>query len=448
MQSLMSGCAQIVSPTGGSRDSLPPKLVSANPKQGTTNFKGNKITLDFDEYVELADVRQNLLVSPTPKTSQNDPNVDYKLRTVTIKLKDTLEENTTYTINLGDAIRDINEANVIKNFSYVFSTGPALDSLELSGHAEIAETGKADSTLMIFLYKNMDDSAVIKQRPKYIARVDGKGDFTFTNLAGGRYKVYALKDGDGGKTYNSKSELFAFDDTIVNVNANTNPVSLFAYVEEKEKEKNAATNNKQAEKKLKYTTPIPFEAQDILTDLVIDFNKPLKNFDNKKIILTDTSYNVYPDVTLNIDSLNKKVTVKNKWTENSEYKIIISKDFATDTSGNSLPKSDTIRFRTKKETDYGSIKLNFKNLSLKNNPVLQFVVSDNVVRSFPLTSSQFVFKLFTPGEFELRILHDDNKNGHWDPGNYNLKKQPEKVQSIPQKINIRADWENESDIEL
>jgi hypothetical protein len=445
MQSLISGCAQIVSPTGGVKDSLPPKLVGANPKLRSTNFKGNKITLDFDEYVELQDVRQNLLVSPSPK---KDPNVDYKLRTVTIKLRDTLEPNTTYTINLGNAIRDLNEGNQLKNFTYVFSTGATLDSLEFTGHVEVAETGRIDSTLMIFLYKNLDDSAVIKQKPKYIARVDGQGNFAFKNLAGGQYKVYALKDGDGLKTYNSKGEMFAFSDSTINVNNNTHPVSLYAYVEETEKEKNNVTNNKNAEKKLKYTTSIPAETQDILTDLVIDFNKPLKNLDNKKVILTDTLFNVLPDVSISTDSLNKRIIIKNKWIENSDYKLIISKDFATDTSGNTISKADTIRFKTKKESNYGSIKMNFKNLDLKKNPVLQFVVSDNVVKSFPLTSSQFASKLFTPGDFELRILYDDNKNGKWDPGNYLLKRQPEKVQSISQKINIKADWENERDIEL
>ena len=125
MQSLMSGCAQIVSPTGGVRDSCPPKLVNANPKSGTTNFKGNKITLDFDEYIELADVRQNLLVSPSPKT---DPNVDYKLRTVTIKLRDTLEPNTTYTINLGNAIKELNEGSQLKKCTYDFHNDDRVDA--------------------------------------------------------------------------------------------------------------------------------------------------------------------------------------------------------------------------------------------------------------------------------------------------------------------------------
>src|SRR6266487_781689 len=163
LQVKLSGCAQIVAPTGGLRDSIPPVLVTANPKQGTINFTGNRITLSFNEYVIIDQLRENLLVSPTPK---KDPNIDYKLKTVTIKLRDTLEPNTTYTINLGNAIRDLNENNPIKNFTYVFSTGKVIDSLEFSGNVQLAETGKTDSTLLVLLYKNLEDSAVIKEKPR------------------------------------------------------------------------------------------------------------------------------------------------------------------------------------------------------------------------------------------------------------------------------------------
>ena len=284
---LISGCAQIISPTGGKRDSIPPVLLIANPPSGTTNFKGNRITLNFDEYIVIDQLRENMLVSPTPKL---DPYVDFKLKTVTIKLRDTLQPNTTYTIDLGNAIRDNNENNILKHFSYVFSTGPFIDSLKFTGKVHIAETGKADSTLQVYLYKNLDDSAVLKQKPKYIARLDSSGNFSFKNLPPGLYKVYALKDGDGGKTYNSPAEMFAFADSTVNVNSNTTSVNLYAYVEEKEKPRPAKTLTP-AEKKLKYTIRVPTEKQDILNDLIIEFNKPLKNFDPQKILLTDTLYN-------------------------------------------------------------------------------------------------------------------------------------------------------------
>jgi len=179
-----SGCAQIGAPTGGPRDSIPPRLVSASPKLNSTNFKGNKITLTFDEYVGLEDVQGNVLVSPLPKIN---PIVDFKLKTVTVKLKDSLLPNTTYAINFGNAIRDNNEGNPLKNFTYVFSTGNTIDSLQQSGKVIIAETGKADSSLVALLYRNANDSSVRKRKPDYIAKLRGDGSFTFINLSLGTF---------------------------------------------------------------------------------------------------------------------------------------------------------------------------------------------------------------------------------------------------------------------
>ena len=111
-----TGCAQIGAPTGGPKDSIPPELVNAVPKLMATNFKGNKIILNFNEYIDVQDITNNLLVSPLPKIN---PTVEYKLKSVTVKLKDTLIDNTTYTINFGNAIKDNNEGNPFRNFSYV-----------------------------------------------------------------------------------------------------------------------------------------------------------------------------------------------------------------------------------------------------------------------------------------------------------------------------------------
>ena len=446
---LGSSCAQIGFPTGGVRDTIPPNLLNANPPNGTINFKGNRITLNYDEYVQLKNLQENLLVSPTPKIN---PNIDNKLKTVTIKIRDTLQPNTTYRLDLGNSIQDINESNPVKNFSYVFSTGPYIDSLEFSGNVQLAQTGKPDTTLLVFLYNNLDDSAVLKQKPKYITRVNTTGDFKFHNLPGGIYHVFALKDESGQKIYYSKSELFAFADSAVNVADNTKPVKLFAYAEEKPKVKGATTSTTSSatspDKKLKYTASIVSGRQDLLTPLILEFNHKLKNFDSLKIELTDTLLNPYKPANISIDTTGKKITIQYKWLDNTDYRLIVPKDFATDTLGTALVKSDTIHFKTKKEGDYGSIKINFKNLEKFKNPVLQFVTNNEVVNSYPLNSSQWSAKLFNPADYEVRILEDLNKNGIWDPGNYHLKLQPENVYTVPQKINIRADWENERDIIL
>ena len=132
---LLSSCGQQVPPTGGPRDSIPPKLVAALPEYGAKNFKGNKITLVFDEYITLENPYEKLTYSPTPKIN---PNAEGKLKTITVKLKDTLEENTTYSIDFGEAIKDINENNILKDFTYTFSTGAYIDSAYLTGKVIIA----------------------------------------------------------------------------------------------------------------------------------------------------------------------------------------------------------------------------------------------------------------------------------------------------------------------
>ena len=131
-------------PTGGPKDSIPPRLVSASPTLNSTNVKGNKITLTFNEYIDLKEAQTNVLISPLPK---KQPSIDFKLKTVTVKLKDTLLPNTTYSINFGNAIVDNNEGNPLKDFTYVFSTGNQIDSFTLSGKVILAETGKYDSTI-------------------------------------------------------------------------------------------------------------------------------------------------------------------------------------------------------------------------------------------------------------------------------------------------------------
>src|ERR1700752_4273641 len=193
---VVSGCANIIPPAGGPRDSLPPLLVHANPPDSTTRFPGGKIVLTFNEYVELNNSQENLIFSPIPKI---EPFPEAHLRTITIRIKDTLEPNTTYSINFGRSIRDVNEGNEMKNFTYIFSTGNYLDSLELSGRVLMAETGKPDSSLIVILHRSLDDSAVAKENPRYFTRLDSGGHFTFRNLPSGTFRVYALKTEGGMK---------------------------------------------------------------------------------------------------------------------------------------------------------------------------------------------------------------------------------------------------------
>ncbi len=439
-----AGCAQIGAPTGGPRDSIAPKLMSASPPLNSTNFTGNKITLNFNEYVEIKEAQTNVLISPFPK---RNPNVDHKLRTVTVKLRDTLLPNTTYSINFGNAIVDINEGNALKDFTYVFSTGSQIDTLMLLGKVLLAETGKSDSTLIAALYRNADDSAVQKRKPDYVARLTGDGSFAFINLPPGNFKIYALKDGDGGKTYNSKKELFGFAKTDITVSEKTEAVVIYASALEKEN-RNVVTPKAGTNKKLLYTLPSGYNSKDLVSPLEINFNNPLKVFEPAKLILKDSNNNPVPAAVWTIDSSRTKITLTHSWQQGMQYKLILDTTSISDSTGNILVKTDTIRFTTKQQSDYGNVVLRFSDLDLSKNPVVQFVQGDEIKYSKAVTSPEWNNKFILPGDYDIRILFDANKNGRWDPGDYSKKLQPEKVITLSQKLSIRADWDNEREIKL
>ncbi|SRR5579871_591299 len=458
-----AGCANILPPTGGPKDTLPPVLVSAVPKNMILHFNGNRITFTFDEYVTLDKIQENLVISPTPKIN---PIVDSKLKTVTIKLKDTLRPNTTYQFNFGNAIKDVNEGNTLKHFSYVFSTGSYIDSLEFSGRVVVAKTGKADSTLIVVLHKNLDDSAIVNDRPPYVTTLDSAGFFTFRYLAPGTYALYAFRDQGNARKYFSKSDLFAFADKPIEINGRTPTITLYAFAEEEDKKKtNKPTGTKSSsksekakekDKRLIMKTNLTAGELDILGNLEFDFATPLKDFDSTKLHFTDEQFKEitnYRLITTN-DTLHKTIELVYKWEPDTKYNIIAEKDFAQDTSGRKLLKADTIAIHTRRESEYGELDLRFRNLDLSKNPVLQFIQGDDIKFSFPLTSREFKRALFLPGEYKLSILYDDNKNGVWDAGEFFGKhKQPEKVQQVllnnkKNALNIRSNWDNDVDITL
>jgi uncharacterized protein (DUF2141 family) len=450
----MQSCASIVPPSGGDRDSLPPLLVSVTPPDSSKNFAGKRLTFVFNEFVQIDNPLANLLITPTPKTS---PNVEAHLRTVTVAIKDTLEPNTTYTFDFGDAIRDINESNVLRNFTYIFSTGASLDSLEFSGRVIIAETGKSDSTLLVFLYKSLDDSSLLKEKPRYITRVDNSGNFTFRNLPSGRFAIYGVKDEGGQRRYLSRSQLLAFADTPVVVQPNPMPVTLYAFVARDTNVavvsspiKSTAVKGTAIDKRLRLETSLQEGQLDLLDSFHFYFRAaPFKFFDTSKLRLTDEKFEPLANCTFVKDTSGKQVTLFYPWTENTPYHLIIDKEFAEDTAGRKLIRNDTLSFRTKKEKEYGLVRLRFPNLDLTKNPVLLFLQGDKIVYSHVFSNKEFYAKIFQPGEYELRLVFDENKNGVWDTGEFfGEHRQPERVLPVSRKITVKANWDNEVDITL
>jgi hypothetical protein len=446
----MSSCANIIPPGGGPRDSLPPKLIYALPKDSAVNVNPKLITLNFNEYLTLQNVNENLIVSPTIK---NNPLVDSKLRTITIKIKDTLDPNTTYSLHFGESIKDVNEGNILRNFKYVFSTGKTIDDYSYKGRVYLAEKGKVDTTLLVILHNNLNDSAIVKERPRYYTRINGKGEFSFTNLSAGIFRVYVLPN-DYSKKYDDSTKLFAFRSDDLVISNNTPYDTLYAYeafktVEKITKPTETAGKNSKEDKRLKYAADFEGGQQDLLSNLNLNFNKKLQSVDSSKIAFCDSNYKALKGYRIELDTSKTKLSFIYPWKELSSFRIVIQKDAIADTSGITLPKTDTIRFITKKEADYGSIKLRFTNLNLSKHPVLQVVESDYIVESIPLTSYELIRKLYKPGNYDLRILYDTNQNGIWDPGSFGkIKKQPEIVKLISKVFSVRSNWDNEVTIGL
>jgi uncharacterized protein (DUF2141 family) len=440
----ITGCANIIPPGGGPRDSIAPKLVVALPKDSATNVHTKNFLLSFDEYVTLQGLQENLIVSPTVK---NTPIIDYKLKNVTIKFKDSLEENTTYTLDFGKALVDVNESNMARGFRYIFSTGNTIDNATYNGHVVIAATGKIDSTLIVVLHNNVNDTSIYKNTPRYYTRVDGKGNFSFRNLAPGTYAAYVIPTNFSRK-YDDSTNYFGFLNEQVLVTEKTKSDTIYAFEEFKKTEKKiyATTNNKDTkeDKRLKYNASFNNGEQDLLGPLELTFAKKIILKDSGAIKLVDTNFVSKEDFTLTLDSTATKLSIGYNWPAGEPFKLMLPKGSVTDSLGNATAKSDTLSFYTKKEIDYGLIKFKFPTIDTTRHPVLQIIERDQIINSYPLSSNQLVIKRYKPGSYELRILFDTNKNGIWDTGSFKLnKRQPEIVIEIPKPISVRNNWDNE-----
>ena len=213
-------CAKRGRPTGGKRDTIPPKVVKSTPENFTTQFKKNEIRIYFNEYIKLKNINKELIVSP-PLTYAP---IIYPLSTakyIKIKILDTLKENTTYSFNFGKSIVDNNEENEYPYFKYIFSTGSYIDSLTLSGKVKDALLPNPEKNVVVMLYeKNQtyNDSLVFSKKPTYITVAnDSTGSFTFENLKEGNYKLVALKEKTNDYIFQPKTDKIGFVATTITV---------------------------------------------------------------------------------------------------------------------------------------------------------------------------------------------------------------------------------------
>ena len=204
---LLGSCARMGQPDGGWYDETPPRILGAAPADKGTNVKNRKISIFFDEFIQIENATEKVVVSPPQLET---PEIVASGKRIKIELLDSLKPNTTYTIDFSDAITDNNEDNPLGNYTYSFSTGDAIDTLEVSGKVLQAKDLEPVKGILVGLYSDLSDTAFTTKPMLRVSRTDGSGRFVIKGVAPGTYRVYALQDADGNYLFNQKSEMLAF----------------------------------------------------------------------------------------------------------------------------------------------------------------------------------------------------------------------------------------------
>lgn len=207
------GCARMGQPDGGWYDDDPPVVIGSDPADQSTNVKAKKITIYFDEFIKLEDATSKVTVSP-PQLEM--PEINATGKKIVVELQDSLKENTTYTIDFSDAISDNNEGNPMGNYTYSFSTGDQIDTLEVSGYVLDASNLEPVKGIKVGLYNDLADSAFKTKPMLRVSQTDSRGHFVIKGVAPGTYRAYALNDVDGDFRFSQKAEMVGFNhDTFV-----------------------------------------------------------------------------------------------------------------------------------------------------------------------------------------------------------------------------------------
>jgi hypothetical protein len=222
------GCASMRSPEGGPIDRTPPKVLKMEPKDLTTNFNSQKIVITFDEYFKIVNEVKEFSVSPEQERA---PVLKVDGKKLEITFQDSLEKNTTYTLNFGKAVADINESNALKNLTYAFSTGPLLDSLSISGKVSNLLTGKPEIDATVFIIPISRDSIFGKKKAPISTSTDSSGLYSLKNLKKDTYRIYALKETAGDKIYQQRTDEIGFIKDSIELTKNITNLDIGVFKE-------------------------------------------------------------------------------------------------------------------------------------------------------------------------------------------------------------------------
>lgn len=438
-------CANVVAPTGGAKDTKAPRLIHRSLPDSALQFKGGKIVFEFNEFLQIKDADNQIIITPLLSTK---PKIEVHKKKVSIYLHDSLLlPNTTYQVQMGTAIQDLHEGNPVNNFSFIFSTGKYFDSLQLSGKVFQANTGKYDTSSIVVLYDaDKEDSIICKKKPLYVTRTIN-GNFLFKNMPNKKFKIFAIGDLNKNLQWDPREETIAFVTDEISTLDTMQHIVLYTYRE-------LLNNDSSSKSRFEKSARMPTAKENIFTysinvdtaakiannfhlndSIRIVFNDSIQEYDVSKILLKQGDA-IDATVTINKGTDNKSIIIYTQWLPNSEYKLLLEKSFAKSKNGIAAI-GNTFTFKTKKESDYGFLRVMVNDYKRK----VLLLHKDNILYAQKVCKDTVeTIERLLPGNYELSILQDINENGKWDAGNFGNRKYPEIVTYIQEPIQIKANW--------
>ncbi len=518
---MAASCANRVAPTGGEKDTTPPKVLEAVPENYALHFSAKEIRIKFDEYVSVNDLQNQLIVSPLTVKS---PVVKTGKKELIIEVPDSLKPNTTYTFNFGKAIVDVHESNPLEDFKYVFSTGDYIDSLQLSGEVRDALSGSGTKGVTVLVYRKTgevaDDSLPLRQRPLYFARTNDKGMFRISNMAEGEYFVFAVEDKNGNYYCDRPSEeSFAFlpralhvpADSVVRLKTSLEYPAALRMVKMSRVDRRAIQVyfNKPdqdirimefdgvvlKEDQLRWSPAhdtvtvfdmagadslkLVMSSKDVVFDtlqvrMIADKGDKEKELINRIKIISSPQdkgpagvlriQSQHPlksgaaEIQLQEDSskvISVPLIVENAaygllrvdypWKEGANYKLVLPPGHINSVFD---ARMDTARFsfRVADEKSTAILSVKLEGLNAGGKYIFQLLnEKSELLQETKCTGDTTIkYSYLSATSAKVRVIHDLNGDGHWTPGSYAARVQPEPVFNSPDKLTLRANWELET----
>lgn len=567
-QGFYTSCANQGMPTGGPKDSIPPVLIETIPAMQGLNFTGNEVRLTFNEFIIADAVSEELVVSPP---LQKRPSVRTRSKSLIVAFNEDLKPDVTYSLDFKNAVVDNNERNSYKNLRMTFSTGQRIDTLRVAGVVKNSFTLDPADKIVVMLHSDLQDTAIVKTLPDYIARTDPKGLFFFDNIKAGAYRLYALNDANSNLMYDPGAEEIAFADSIIIPSAvfqaepdtlvsgadsmliagNTlfypqpqymriftekifdqyiirsgrdnrhkmqiifnEPVSdtlglrlldrpetdwyilehnpkmdslvlwiadtLVANIDTlrmelaftqldslkqsfiardtismvysdrtRQESRRRSRDDEEKPEIVQFTLfdNIKTSGFDLNIPIWITVPEPVKSFDISavKLIeaedLTDTPL----PVKISADSAKWRTwRIDYQWAPNTAYILQIDSAAAENIYGVTSLKLKK-QFTTQKDDFYGSIILHLT--SVECPLIIQLLDNskeEKILRTLHAGGNGTVtFNFLAPAKYKVKVIYDENNNGKWDTGSFELGVQPERIAYLPEIVKVRSNWDSE-----